>query len=102
MQRAIDGKALIGVGRNQTGLALLANSLALECLTQDLCTCGIGLGRAETDFDLEGAIACVPALLRFTQVGRCILGADYREHRHPAARFAAEQRIDRPSRGAPD
>ena len=98
-ERIVDGKALIGVGANQARFAALC--LALELLTQHHRAYGVGLRRAQADLDLEGAIARVPARLRFVQIGCGVFRSDDREHRHAAARFGAEQSIDRPPAGAP-
>src|SRR5262245_19524324 len=45
-KRAVDGKALIGVGRNQTCFGALR--LALERLTQHHRAYGVGLGQAQS------------------------------------------------------
>src|SRR6516165_4580263 len=96
----MDGKALIGVGRHQARLAALRE--ALERPTEHHRAHGVGLGRAQTNLDLESAVACIPARLRLAQVGRRVFRSDDRQHRYAAALFAAEQSIDRPAAGAAD
>ena len=99
-ERTIDGKTLIGVGRHQARLAALRE--ALERPTEHHRAHGVGLGRAQSNLDLESAVARIPARLCLAQVGRRVFRPDDRQHRHAAALFAAEQSIDRPAAGAAD